>query len=88
MQLMPDTARFLGVEDSFNPQENIFAGTQHLAELISDLGDVDLALAAYNAGKDAVNRYQGIPPFHETQQYVKRVNFLEKMYRKKFEQDE
>ena len=88
MQLMPTTARFLGVKDPFNPRENIFAGTQHLANLISDLGNVDLALAAYNAGKDAVNRYQGIPPFPETQQYVRRVNFLEKIYRQKFEQNE
>jgi hypothetical protein len=74
MQLMPDTARRLGVADSFDARQNIFAGTQYLRTLLDRFGgDVDLALAAYNAGPNAVLRYGGIPPYRETRGYVQKV---------------
>jgi hypothetical protein len=74
MQLMPETARRLGVADSFDARQNIFAGTQYLRMLLDQFGgDVDLALAAYNAGPNAVLRYGGIPPYRETRGYVEKV---------------
>ncbi len=74
MQLMPDTARRLGVADSFDARQNIFGGTQYLRMLLDQFGgDVDLALAAYNAGPNAVLRYGGIPPYRETRGYVQKV---------------
>ncbi len=74
MQLMPDTARHLGVADSFDARQNIFAGTQYLRILLDQFGgDVALALAAYNAGPKAVLRYGGIPPYRETRGYVQKV---------------
>jgi hypothetical protein len=74
MQLMPDTARRLGVADSFDARQNIFAGTQYLRQMLDQFGgDVDLALAAYNAGPNAVLRYGGIPPYRETRGYVQKV---------------
>ena len=74
MQLMPDTARRLGVRDSFNPRENIDGGVRHLRYLLDRYnGDVTLALAAYNAGEVAVDTYGGVPPYDETQQYVLRI---------------
>ncbi|HSD67173.1 MAG TPA: transglycosylase SLT domain-containing protein, partial [Vicinamibacteria bacterium] len=74
MQLMPDTARSLGVADCFDARQNIFAGTQYLRILLDQFGgDVDLALAAYNAGPTAVLRYGGIPPYRETRGYVQKV---------------
>lgn len=77
MQLMPATARRLGVSDSFDPRQNIFAGTRYLRLLLDTyLGDVSLAAAAYNAGEDAVARYGGIPPFRETKDYVRKVRAL------------
>ena len=74
MQLMPFTARRFGVSDPFNARQNIFAGTRYLRILL-DLfqGDLDLALAGYNAGEQAVERHGGIPPYAETQAYVKRI---------------
>ncbi len=74
MQLMPHTARRFGVGDSFDARQNIFGGVQYLRFLL-DLfsGNVDLALAAYNAGENAVHRYHGIPPYRETRQYVAKV---------------
>jgi soluble lytic murein transglycosylase-like protein len=74
MQLIPDTARRFGVNDAFNPVENIQGGAKYLRYLL-DLyhGDYPLALAAYNAGEDAVARYGGIPPYAETQNYVIQV---------------
>lgn len=82
MQLMPKTAELLGVTDASIPAQNIAAGSQYLASLLQQYeGDVDLALAAYNAGSSNVRRYAGIPPFAETQAYVKRVSILHKRYR-------
>jgi hypothetical protein len=77
MQLMPATARRLGVTDSFDARQNIFAGTRYLRILLDTYGeDVSRSAAAYNAGERAVARYGGIPPFRETQNYVRRVNAL------------
>lgn len=64
----------MGVANAFDPRENIMAGAQYLSALIADQhGDVALALASYNAGPGAVERYGGIPPFKETQRYVKAI---------------
>jgi Transglycosylase SLT domain len=71
-QLMPDTARVLGV-DINNPRENLDGGARYLLAQIKTFGSVDLALAAYNAGPDAVRHYGGIPPYAETRAYVARV---------------
>ena len=74
MQLMPKTADYLGVEDSFNPEHNINAGVRYFKQLLDQFnGDVKLALAAYNAGSRRVREYKGIPPFKTTQYYVKKV---------------
>lgn len=74
MQLMPATARFLGMNDVFDIRENVFAGTRYLRKLLDTFhGDLDLSLAAYNAGPGAVQRYNGVPPYRETQRYVKAV---------------
>jgi soluble lytic murein transglycosylase-like protein len=73
MQLMPATANMYGVRDAFNPTQNIGAGTQHIKYLIDRYKDLELALAAYNAGEGNVKKYKGIPPFAETQDYVRRV---------------
>jgi soluble lytic murein transglycosylase-like protein len=74
MQLMPATASHLGVNDSFNPEQNVHGGALYLRELLERYhGDAIKALAAYNAGPGAVDRYKGVPPYRETRQYVQRV---------------
>jgi soluble lytic murein transglycosylase-like protein len=73
MQLTPSTARMLGVSDSFDARENIEAGVKYLKYLQSVYKDDRLALAAYNAGPGAVEKYKSIPPYPETQNYVKQV---------------
>ena len=73
MQLMPSTAKGLGVHDSFDPEQAIMGGAKLLARNLKEFKSVPLALAAYNAGGGAVHRYGGIPPFAETQAYVPKV---------------
>jgi soluble lytic murein transglycosylase-like protein len=74
MQLMPQTASILQVNDSFHPEENIDGGVRYLRYLLNLYNDnLQLALAAYNAGEKAVFKYRGIPPYQETQTYVQRV---------------
>jgi len=77
MQLMPDTARELGVSNAFDPRQNIFAGVRYLRILLDMFrGDVSLATAAYNGGASNVQRYGGIPPFKETRNYVAKIQSL------------
>lgn len=81
MQLMPATAKELGVNDALNPSENIQGGTRYIAQLLKQFnGNIKLASAAYNAGPNAVKRYQGVPPYEETEVYVERVGILHKRY--------
>jgi len=74
MQLMPDTARLHNISDAYNPSENVEGGARHLRMLLDRYqGDLELSLAAYNAGSAAVEKHRGIPPFPETKEYVRRV---------------
>jgi len=74
MQLMPRTAEALGVEDAFDPEHNVNAGVRYFKYLLEEFNDdIELALAAYNAGSRTVKRHQGIPPIKATQDYIKKV---------------
>ena len=82
MQLMPGTAKDMGVSNALVPEDNIFGGVRYLAWLLEEnRGDTTLATAAYNAGPGAVKRHNGIPPYEETQTYVKRVKILHERYK-------
>jgi hypothetical protein len=81
MQLMPQTAQAYGVRDSRNPTQNVYAGVLHLRKLIQQFNDVVLALAAYNAGENAVIDYgYQVPPYPETQNYVRKVLAFYRQY--------
>lgn len=73
MQLMPETAASLGVSDSFDAWQNVKGGTRYLRSLLDRFGSIRLAVAAYNAGPNAVERYGRIPPYPQTRDYVQRV---------------
>jgi soluble lytic murein transglycosylase-like protein len=82
MQLMPDTADRLQVRDINDPRENIFGGVRYLRILANDFnGDLELTVAAYNAGEEAVMRYGGVPPYAQTRDYVVRVTAFYRRYR-------
>jgi hypothetical protein len=81
MQLMPATAKRYGVRNSYNPNQNVYAGVLHLRNLIQQFNDVVLALAAYNAGENAVIEYgYKVPPYPETQSYVRKVLTFYRQY--------
>jgi len=81
MQLMPATQARFGVEDAHDPMQNIRAGTEYLAWLMNEFDkDINRVIAAYNAGENAVKRYNGVPPFNETREYLRRVNILYARY--------
>jgi soluble lytic murein transglycosylase-like protein len=82
MQLMPSTAQALGVEDAFNPEQNISGGVRYFKQLVNRFdGDVKLALAAYNAGSKKVRHYQGIPPYKATHYYIEKVFKYYELYK-------
>ncbi len=85
MQLMPRTAKAMGVKDSFNPEHNITGGVKYLKKLLDKYnGNVEIALAAYNAGSRNVRKYKGVPPYRETKKYIKKVSALHEKYKKNF----
>jgi soluble lytic murein transglycosylase-like protein len=84
MQIVPSTAALLGVDDPFDPQKNIAAGTKYFRYLLDRFEDETMALAAYNAGEGNVARFGGIPPFTETKNYISRVNRRTRRYREGF----
>lgn len=73
MQLMPSTARALGCGNTFDPQQNVDAGTKYLKQQIDRFGSIEKALAAYNAGPGSVIKHNGVPPYRETQNYINKV---------------
>lgn len=85
MQLMPRTADSLGVQDIFDPEENVSGGVKYLKQLLNEFGgEIKLALAAYNAGSSKVRTYNGVPPIGATQVYIKKVIEYYQHYRKRF----
>ncbi|OGI67725.1 MAG: hypothetical protein A2W18_15300 [Candidatus Muproteobacteria bacterium RBG_16_60_9] len=81
MQLMPTTAQRYGIDDAYDPVNNVVAGVKHLKYLLTMFNHKHkLVLAAYNAGENAVSRYRGIPPYPETQAYVRKVMQYQKQY--------
>ena len=82
MQLMPDTAAGLGVEDAFDPSQNIQGGAEYMKNMLMNFGQVEKALAAYNAGPGAVQKYGGVPPYKETEDYIKKVAKYYNSYKK------
>lgn len=80
MQLMPETAKWLSVSDPYNIEQNIMGGTLYFKEQLDAFGDVELALAAYNAGPNKVRRYNGIPPVLQTQNFVRNVMRYYQLY--------
>jgi soluble lytic murein transglycosylase len=84
MQLMPATARSLGVAEPFTAEQNVEGGTRYLRELRERFGSWTMALAAYNAGPDAVVKFGGVPPYRETQKYVRRVLTYYRQYHPQF----
>lgn len=82
MQLMPATARYLGVKNPYEPRENVRGGVKYLSQLMLRYkGDIKLSLAAYNAGPGSVSQYGGVPPYTETRAYINRVLSLHKHYK-------
>lgn len=85
MQLMPATQKRFGVGDPHNPQQNINGGVEYLAWLMKEFNqDKQRVIAAYNAGENAVKRHNGVPPFNETREYLRRVNILYQRYKNHF----
>jgi len=83
MQIVPDTARILGIRDPFDPEQNIAAGTKYFRYLLNRFDNETMALAAYNAGEGNVERFGGIPPFAETRDYIAKVNRRTHRYRQR-----
>lgn len=84
MQIVPSTARLLGVDDPYDPEKNIAAGTRYYRYLLDRFDDETMALAAYNAGEGNIARYGGIPPFAETRDYISKVTRRTRRYRDGF----
>jgi soluble lytic murein transglycosylase-like protein len=83
MQIMPSTASLMNLDEPFNPEENITAGTRYLCQMLERFNkNKKLALAAYNAGPEAVEAYHGVPPFPETQNFIRRVLKYYEKYRR------
>lgn len=88
MQLMPRTARAMGVEDIFNPLQNITGGIQYFKQMVNRFdGDVKMALAAYNAGSRNVHHYKGVPPFKATHYYIKKVFKYYQIYKNQMSEE-
>ena len=83
MQIVPETARLLGIRDPFDPEQNIAAGTKYFRYLLNRFNNETIALAAYNAGEGNVSRFGGVPPFSETRSYIARVNRRTHRYRQR-----